>query len=108
MGILEAFYFSQLLQWSVWPEETPDNLFVSASRQEKNKGVTDDKYGSLLTLLNLTSVKTLHYKGWIGRLPQNGFAFPSGNLTQVHGRDRIFFTGCTQFLPLSFSQSKTG
>lgn len=102
MGILEAFYFSQLLRWSVWPEETHDNLFVSASQQEKNKGVTDDKYGILLTLLNLTSVKTLPYKGWIGRQPQNGFAFPSGNLTQVCGRDRIFFHWLHTISPIIF------
>lgn len=108
LGILEAFYFSQLLWQSVWSEETPDNLSASASQQEKDKGVTDDKYGILLTLLNLTSVKTSHYKGWIGRKPQNVFFFPSGNLIWVCGRDRIFFIGCTQFLPLSFSQSKTG
>lgn len=66
LGILEAFYFSQLLRWSVWPEETPDNLCVSASQQKK-KGVTDGKYGILIILLNLTSVKTVYYKGWIDR-----------------------------------------
>lgn len=49
-------------------EETVDYLHVSDFQQKKNKDVvTDDQYGILLTLLNLTPVKNLHFcEGWIG------------------------------------------
>lgn len=40
-------------------EEPVGYLYISAF-QQKNKGVTDNKYGILLTLLELTSVKTSH------------------------------------------------
>jgi len=42
----------------MWLEEAVDYLYVSAFQQEKFKDVTNDKYGILLTLLNLTSLKT--------------------------------------------------